>query len=95
MMNDEDFINIVDNVFEEMNVDNIIEKIGGESDKDGPLFNDGDCISDCSEDFTQFDEKILDSSQMFMMIIFMNFYKLLFFVMCQGAIRAINDAPYN
>jgi len=63
-MNNEDFMmNNVD-VFEEMDVDNIIEEeMGGESDEDGPLSDDSDCISDCSEDFTQFDEKILDSSQ--------------------------------
>jgi len=57
-INDEDFMNIVDDVFEEMDIDNIIEEMGGESDEDGPS-NDSDCISDCSEDFTQFDEKIL------------------------------------
>jgi len=60
MINDEDFMNIVD-VFKEMDVDNIIEEMGGKSDEDGPLSDD--CISDCSEDFTQFDEKIIDSSQ--------------------------------
>jgi len=57
-MNDEDFTNIVDEVFEEMEVDYIIEEIGGESDEDG-----NDCISDCSEGFTKIDEKIVDSSQ--------------------------------
>jgi len=62
-MNDEDFMNIVDDVFEEMNVDNIIEEMGGESDEDGPLADDSDYISDYSKDFTQFDEKILDNSQ--------------------------------
>jgi len=30
-INDEDFINIVDDVFEEMEVNNIIEEIGDES----------------------------------------------------------------
>jgi len=62
-LNDEDFMNIVDDVFEEMDVDNIIEEMGGKSDEDGPLSDDNDCISDCSEDFTQIDEKIIDSSQ--------------------------------
>jgi len=62
-MNDKDFMNIVDDVFEEMEVDNIIEEMGGESDEDGPLSDDSDCISECSEDFTQIDEKIIDSSQ--------------------------------
>jgi len=62
-MNNEDFINIVDDVFEEMDVDDIIEEIGGESDEDGPLSDDSDCISDYSEDFTQIDEKIIHSSQ--------------------------------
>jgi len=33
-MNDEDFMNIVDD--EEMDVDNIAEEVGGESDEDGP-----------------------------------------------------------
>jgi len=58
-MNDKDFMNIVGKVFEEMEVDDIIEEIGGESDEDKPLSDD----SDCSEDFTKIDEKIIDSSQ--------------------------------
>jgi len=66
-MNDEDFMNIVDDVFEEMNIDiiedNIIEEMGGESDEEGPLSEDSDCISDCSEDFTQYNEKIINTSQ--------------------------------
>jgi len=62
-MNDEDFMNIVDDVFEEMDVGNIIEEMDGESDENGPLSDDSDCISDCSEDFTEIDEKIIDSSQ--------------------------------
>jgi len=62
MINDGNFMNIVDDMLEEMDVDNIIEEeMGGESDENGPLSDDSDCISDCSEDFTQFDEKILDS----------------------------------
>jgi len=63
MINDENFMNIVDDVFEKMDIDNIIEEMGDESDEDGPFFDNSDCISDCSEDFTQFDEKIIDSSQ--------------------------------
>jgi len=64
MINNEDLMNIVDDVLEEMDIDNIIEEeMGGESDEDGPLSDDSDCVSDCSEDFTQFDEKILDNSQ--------------------------------
>jgi len=50
-INDENFMNIVDDVFEEMDIDNIIEEMGGESDEDGQLSDDSDCISDCSEDF--------------------------------------------
>jgi len=46
-MNDEDFMNIVDDIFEEMDIGDIIEEMGGESDEDGPLFDDSDCISDC------------------------------------------------
>jgi len=61
-MNDEDFMNIVDEVFEEMEVDDIIEEMGGESDEDGPLSDDSDCTSDCNEDFTKINEKIIDSS---------------------------------
>jgi len=50
-MNDEDFMNVVDDVFEEMDVYDSIEEMGGESDEDGPLSDDSDCISeDCSED---------------------------------------------
>jgi len=56
-INMNDFMNIVDDVFEEMKVDNIKEEMGGESDEDGPS-DDSDCISDCSEDFTQINEKL-------------------------------------
>jgi len=53
-MNDEDIINIVNEVFEEMEVNDIIEEIGGESsDVDHVLFTDSDCISDCSDDLTE------------------------------------------
>jgi len=62
-MNDEDFMNIVDDVFDEINMDDIIEEMGGELDEEGPLSEDSDCISDCSEDFTEYNEKIIDSSQ--------------------------------
>jgi len=44
-MNDEDIMNIVD---EEMEVDDIIKKMSGESlDEDHMLSADSDCISDC------------------------------------------------
>jgi len=52
---DEDFMNIVDEVFEEMNVDDIIEEIeeigdeSNESDEDHVLSADSDYISDCSD----------------------------------------------
>jgi len=36
-MNDENLMNIVDEVFEEMEVDDIIEKMDDESDEDQPL----------------------------------------------------------
>jgi len=62
-MNDEDFMNIVDNVFEEMDADDIIEEMGDKSDEDRCHSNDSDCISNCSEDFTKIDEKIIDNSQ--------------------------------
>jgi len=63
-MNNEDFMNIVDDVFEEMNVDDIIEEMGGELDEeDRPLSDDSDYISNCSKDFTQFDEKFIVISE--------------------------------
>jgi len=50
-MNDEDLINIVNEVFEEMEVDDIIEEMDGKSsDEDQPL-SDNDGISDCSEPY--------------------------------------------
>jgi len=53
-INDEGLMNIVDEVFEEIIVDNIIEEKGGESsDEDQALFDDNDCISDCSENLTR------------------------------------------
>jgi len=62
-MNDEDLMNIVNEVFEEMEVDNVIEEMGGESDEDESLSDDSDCISDYSEDFTKINEKIIHNSQ--------------------------------
>jgi len=62
-INDEDFVNIVGEVFEKMEVDDIIEEMDGESNEDGSLSDDNDCINDCSEDFTKIDEKIINSSQ--------------------------------
>jgi len=59
---DEDFMNIVNEVFEEDEIDDIIEEIGGKSDEDR-LSDNNDCISDCSEDFIDINEKIIDSSQ--------------------------------
>jgi len=63
-MNDEDIVNIVDEVFEEMEVDDIIEEIGNESsDKDHVLSADSDCISNCSDDLTKISQKIVTNSQ--------------------------------
>jgi len=46
-MNDRDIVNIVDEVFEEMEVDDIIEEIDDESsNEDHVLSTDNDCISD-------------------------------------------------
>jgi len=50
-MNDEDFMNIVEDVFEEMDVNNIVEeKMSGQSDEDGPL-------SDDRQNFRQFTDQ--------------------------------------
>jgi len=63
-MNDKDFMNIVDEVFEEMEVDDIIEEMGSELlDEDHLLFDNSDCISDYSESFTKINKKIMDNSQ--------------------------------
>jgi len=66
-MNDEDLMNIVNEVFEEIEVDDIIEEMDGEdhplSDEDHPLSDDSDCISDCSDSFTKINKKIVDNSQ--------------------------------
>jgi len=56
-------MNIVNEIFEEDQIDDTIEEMGDESDEDKPLSNDSDCISDCSEDFTEISEKIIDGSQ--------------------------------
>jgi len=64
-MNDKDIMNIVDEIFEELEVHDIIEKIGGESsDKDQALSDDSDCISNCYEDLTENSEKIVANSQL-------------------------------
>jgi len=69
-INDEDFVNIVDEVFEEMEIDNIIEKIdeigdeSDESDEDHVLSADSDCISDCSDDLMEIIRKVLTNSQL-------------------------------
>jgi len=63
-INDEELMKIVNEVFEEMEVDDIIEEMDGESsDEDQPLSDDSGCLSDCSEDFTKISEKIVDNSQ--------------------------------
>jgi len=61
-MNDEDLMNIVNGVFEEMDVDDIIEEMGGESDENHPLSDDSDCISDCSDNLTKINKRIIDNS---------------------------------
>jgi len=60
--NDEDLMNIVNEVFEEMEVDDIFEEMG-ESNEDHPLSDDSDCISDCSVNLTKINTKIIDNSQ--------------------------------
>jgi len=62
-MNDEDLMNIVNEIFEEMEVDDIIEEMGSESDEDHPLSDDNDCISDYSNNLTKINKKIIDNSQ--------------------------------
>jgi len=67
-MNDEDLMNIVDEVFDEvfdeMQVDDIIEEIGDESDEEHVLSADSDCISDCSDDLTEINRKIITNAQL-------------------------------
>jgi len=60
-MNDKDFMNIMN----EIEVDDIIEEMNDESDEDHPLSDndDSDCISDCSDNFTKINKKIMDDSQ--------------------------------
>jgi len=45
-INDDDLMNIVNEIYDEIEVDDIIEEMDGESDEDHPLSNDSDCISD-------------------------------------------------
>jgi len=62
-INDEDIVNIVIEVFEEMEVDDIIEKMGDKSsDGDHALSTDSDCINDCSDDLTEISQKIVTNS---------------------------------
>jgi len=62
-MNDENLMNIVNEIFEEIGVDDIIEEMGDKSDEDHPLSDDSDCISDCSDNLTNINKKIIDNSQ--------------------------------
>jgi len=74
MRYDEDFVNIVDEVFEEMEVNDIIEEMevddiieeieeigdeSDESDEDHVLSADSDYISDCSNDYTEISRKVV------------------------------------
>jgi len=56
-------MNIVNEVFEKIEVDDIIEEMGSESDEDHPLSDDSDCISDCSDNLTKINKKIIDNLQ--------------------------------
>jgi len=65
-INDENFVNIVDEVLEEVEVDDLIEEIGDESDEsdeDHVLSADSDCISDCSDDFAEISRKVVTNSR--------------------------------
>jgi len=55
-------MNIVNEIFEEIEVDDIIQEMGGESDED-LLSDDSDCISDCSDSLIKINKKIIDNSQ--------------------------------
>jgi len=69
-------MNIVEEVFEEMEVDDIIEEMevdeeieeigdeSDESDEDHVLSADSDYISDCSDDFTEISWKVVRNSQL-------------------------------
>jgi len=63
-------VNIVDEVFEEMEIDDLIEEIeeigneSDESDDDHVLSTDSDCISDCSDDLTEISRKVVTNSQL-------------------------------
>jgi len=61
-MNDDDLMNIVNEIFEEIEVDDIIQEMGGESDEDH-LSDDSDCISDCSNNLTKAKHKINDQNE--------------------------------
>jgi len=63
-INDEDFVNMVDDFLEEMDVDNIIEENGDESDEEHVLSADSDCVSDCSDDFTEVIRKTATNAQL-------------------------------
>jgi len=45
-------------IFEEIEVDDIIGEMGGESDEDHPLSDNSDCISDCSNNLTKLIKKL-------------------------------------
>jgi len=47
-------------------VDNINQEMGDESDEDHPLSDDSDCISDCSDNLTNINKKIIDNSRKLM-----------------------------
>jgi len=57
-MNDEDLMNIVNEIFGEIKVNDIIEEMGVESDEDHPLSDDSDCISDCSDNLIKINKKL-------------------------------------
>jgi len=59
----EDLMNNVNEIFEEIEVDDIIQEMGGKSDEDHPLYNDSDCISDCSDNLTKINKKIIANLQ--------------------------------
>jgi len=61
-MNDEDLMNIVDEIFEEMEVEDIIEEMIDELSKINRYLITV-TASDCSEDLTKISEKIIANSQ--------------------------------
>jgi len=94
-MNDKDIMNIVDKVFEEMEVNDIIKEMGGESsDEDHVLSADSDCISNCSEDLTEISEKIVTNSQINALkrrYETVHYIFLLFHGWCVGCVRVMHD----